>query len=158
LNDVLPAAVPRLDMSGGNWVIFLLCFQMVIQGKGLWGHFNGTTTATPATGPDPTPPAPPTPTTLTTPPITQEMVDTWERDESIAHSLLAQCLPDSTLIIVAPYDTVKLMWDVIVREYMYKSAFSQAQLCCEFMTSWCPDKGNVWAFLGKLHARKAELV
>jgi len=41
VNDALPALVPELDVSGTNWAIFLLYFQMVIQGKGLWEHFDG---------------------------------------------------------------------------------------------------------------------
>jgi len=42
VNDVLPTLVPKLDVSGANWAIFLLRLQMVIQGRGLWGHFDGT--------------------------------------------------------------------------------------------------------------------
>ena len=40
-NDILPTSVPKLDVSGANWAIFALCFQTVIQEKGLWGHFDG---------------------------------------------------------------------------------------------------------------------
>ena len=29
INDVLPTLVPKLDISGANWVIFLLRFQIV---------------------------------------------------------------------------------------------------------------------------------
>jgi len=37
-NDILPTLVPKLDVSGANWVIFVFCFQI---GKGLWEHFDG---------------------------------------------------------------------------------------------------------------------
>ena len=40
-NNILPTSVPKLDVSGANWAIFALCFQTVIQGKGLWRHFDG---------------------------------------------------------------------------------------------------------------------
>ena len=165
LNDVLPASVPKLDVSGGNWAIFALRFQTVVQGKGLWGHFDGsvpcpvltpsatattatatTTTATPATA-----------TQAATVSVTQEDVDNWNRHENIARSLLAQRLPDSTLVVVSSHVSVKSMWDAIVRDYTYKSTFSQACLRREFTTARCPDKGNVRAFLNDLRAKKAEL-
>jgi len=103
VNDALPASVPELDVSGANWAIFLLRFQMVIQGKGLWGHFDGTNvcpvlTAVQAT---PTMTAPtitaftttlpaqtPQPSPAPSPIGTQDEINTWERNESIARSLL----------------------------------------------------------------------
>ena len=103
VNDALPASVPELDVSGANWAIFLLRFQMVIQGKGLWGHFDGTNVCPVLTAVQATP-------TMTTPTITaftttlpaqtpqpspapspigtQDEINTWERNESIARSLL----------------------------------------------------------------------
>ena len=86
--------------------------------------------ATPAT---PTPAVP----ALTTPaPIsTEEAIDTWQRNESIARSLLAQRLPDSTFIIASSHPSVKLMWDAITKDYTYKSVFSQAHLHCEFTSA-----------------------
>jgi len=40
MSDVLLATVPILEQSGANWVIFQLGFQMVVEGKGLWGYYN----------------------------------------------------------------------------------------------------------------------
>jgi len=34
-NDILFIYVPKLDMFGSNWTIFVLCFWTVVQGKGL---------------------------------------------------------------------------------------------------------------------------
>ncbi|XP_006461650.1 hypothetical protein AGABI2DRAFT_71868, partial [Agaricus bisporus var. bisporus H97] len=142
INDVLPPTVPALDVSGTNWAIFELRFRMVIQGKGLWGHFDGST---------PLPiPSTPTPTVAD--------IDAWDRNENIALSLLAQRIPDSTLVVVSTQTTVKLMWDKIVRDYTYKSAFSQANLRQDFMSSRCPSGGDVRLFLNELRAKKAELL
>ena len=41
-SDTLPVLVPELDVSRANWAIFSLHFQIVLQEKGLWEHFNGT--------------------------------------------------------------------------------------------------------------------
>jgi len=112
--------VPKLDVSGANWAIFALCFQTVIQGKGLWGHFDGSSPCPVLSSPvQPLPAAvsaaaatttPAVPALTTPAPIfTQEAIDTWQRNKSITHSLLAQHLPDSTFIVASSYPSVKLI-------------------------------------------------
>lgn len=39
--NMLSSAVPKLDVSGSNWAIFAIRFQTEVQGKDLWGHFDG---------------------------------------------------------------------------------------------------------------------
>ncbi|XP_006454913.1 hypothetical protein AGABI2DRAFT_54475, partial [Agaricus bisporus var. bisporus H97] len=139
--------VPALEVSGSNWAIFELRFRMVIQGKGLWGHFDGTV-------PRPTPPL----ALPSTPAPTTADLDAWDRNKNISLSLLAQRIPDSTLVVVSTQPTVRAMWMKIVQEYTYKSAFSQANLCQDFMSSRCPIGGDVRLFLNDLRAKKAELL
>jgi hypothetical protein len=162
-----------LDVSGANWAIFALRFQMVVQGKGLWKHFDGSelcpvlsTAAQTSTAPTTAPAAPAVATPTIVPPTTapvsppigiQDEINAWKKNENIAHSLLAQHLPNSTLIVMSPIDSVKKMWDAIVHDYMYKSVFAQARLCQEFGGTCCPDKGDVCNFLNELCAKKAEL-
>ncbi|KXN86799.1 hypothetical protein AN958_09594, partial [Leucoagaricus sp. SymC.cos] len=138
LNDILSALVPKLNVSRGNWTIFSLHFQIVVQGKGLWGHFDSSvphpkpttlimlSTSVPAL----------TPVSILPPNlvITKEIVDIWDRDENIAHSILARCFPDFTLITVSVHQSVKTMWETIVRKFTYKSTFTQAHLCQKFMS------------------------
>jgi len=57
LSDSLPSSVPKLDPSGLSWAVFSLRFQDVVEAKGFWDHFDGTSvrptltvTATPAAG------------------------------------------------------------------------------------------------------------
>jgi hypothetical protein len=105
VSDILPATLPELDVSGDNWAIFELRFWTVVQGKGLWGHYDGTS-------PRPKLPAPVVAQATTSPSqaastaagvslpastpspsgvvVTPEMVDVWERNENIARSLLIQ--------------------------------------------------------------------
>ena len=162
-NNVLPASVPKLDVLGTNWAIFSLRFKTVVQGKGLWGHFDGSMPCpvllSPAQ-PSPTQSAPSTPQAVpavAAPVATQEAIDIWNRNKSIARSLLAQHLSDSTLVVVSSYTSVKLMWDAIIKEYSYKSVFSQACLRREFTSAHCPKKGDIRIFLNDLRAKKAEL-
>lgn len=50
------------------------------------------------------------------------------------------------------------MWDKTAEDYTYKSAFSQANLCQDFMSLRCPTGGDVHLFLNDLRAKKAELL
>ncbi|KAF9446864.1 hypothetical protein P691DRAFT_672605 [Macrolepiota fuliginosa MF-IS2] len=133
-NNVLSASVPKLELLGTNWAMFSLRFMTKVEMKGLWGHFDGTCKCpklpvTPlTTTPSMMPPA------SSSPPST-EMVDAWDLDEKVARSLLYQKIPNLTLMTIARCSTVKIMWDAVVQEYTYKSAFSQACLCCDFMSS-----------------------
>ncbi|KAF8799312.1 hypothetical protein BYT27DRAFT_7279520 [Phlegmacium glaucopus] len=43
LSDSLPSSIPKLNNTGLNWAIFSVRFQDVIEAKGFWGHFDGTT-------------------------------------------------------------------------------------------------------------------
>lgn len=40
--DTLPTNVPKLDIKGANWAIFSLRFQVAVEAKELWSHFDGT--------------------------------------------------------------------------------------------------------------------
>jgi len=154
VNDILPTLVPELDVSGANWTIFSLCLQMVIQGKGLWGHFDGTSVcpvltamqATPTTTASTTVISTITSSTQTSQPSpapsligTQDEINTWKRNRSIAYSLLGQQLPDATLVLMPPTSTVEAMWKAIVKEYTYKSVYLQAHLLSHLYSRVTPS-------------------
>ncbi|KXN80860.1 hypothetical protein AN958_07109 [Leucoagaricus sp. SymC.cos] len=133
INDVVPANVPELEQSGVNWAIFQLRFRTAIRGKGLWGHFDGSTpkpvlelpsvTVSPPSASssgsgsrakaslDSSDASPITPILLGT---TSEILE-WEQHENIACSLLAQQLPNSMLIVVDSQPTVAKMWEAVVK-------------------------------------------
>jgi len=82
--------MPKLDVSGSNWMIFVLHFQTVVQGK---GHFDGSLSclvlSPPAQSSLTAVPASPTttaaPVVASIPIVTQEAIDicvvkgTWMR-------------------------------------------------------------------------------
>jgi len=83
--------MPKLDVSGANWALFVLHFQMVVQEKELWGHFDSSIPCLISFPPIQSSLIPIS-FNITTPAITQEAVD-------IACSLLVQQHLDSTLIV-----------------------------------------------------------
>ena len=84
-------------------------------------------------------------------------VDKWDKDESLAKSLLTQKIPDSTLMRDHNKCTVLEQWESIVTEYMEKGSYAQMDLHGRFLESKCPDKGNVWKFLDNLRVKQEEL-
>ena len=85
--------MPKLDASGLNWAIFLICFQNAVEAKGFWSHFDGT---------NPVP-------ALSSPATADELVakGQWDREEQSAKLLLTQRLPDSTLMKIHSKPTVR---------------------------------------------------
>ena len=145
LSDALPSSVPKLDVSGSNWAIFVFRFEDAVEAKGFWGHFNGTVSRPTATDPD-------VPTATETAAIAQ-----WDKDERSAKSLLTQKLPNSMVVMVHGKMTVRERWEVVVKEFSKKSAYAQADMQAKFMAMRCPDKGNPREFLEGLRVRKEEL-
>jgi hypothetical protein len=112
--DLLPSSVPKLEPTRLNWTIFKLRFQDALDGKGYWGHFDGTITA-PSVGS----------------PATQsetEALAIWNKNECTAKSLLMQKIPDSALILIHSHSRVRDHWATIVAKYSEKGTFAQTEL------------------------------
>ena len=100
LADTLPLSVPKLDASGLNWAVFLLCFQDAVEAKGYWGHFDGTSKR-PAvikledfstTTADAPAPAIPSAKDLAA------AISQWDKDEWSVKLLLTQKIPNYALM------------------------------------------------------------
>ena len=106
LSDSLPSSIPKLNSTGVNWAIFLVCFQDAVEVKGFWGHFDISSShpvavAVSVTTTDGT--------TTMTPPTDAETatMDQLDKDEWSAKSLLTQKIPDLTLMWFHTKRTVK---------------------------------------------------
>ena len=51
----------------------------------------------------------------------------WDKDESLAKSLLMQKLPDSVVVMICLKKTVRERWKVVVSEYLKKSAYTKGR-------------------------------
>ena len=141
--DTLPNNVPKLDVKGTNWAIFAFRFQVTVEAKEIWDHFNGTS-------------SPPS----FTPPLTPDQAVTvkqWQKSESLAKHLLTQHIPDSTALCIRSLVTVCNMWNEITREYTEKGAYAQMDLRAQFLESKLPKGTEVRHFLDGLQTKKEEL-
>jgi len=144
LSNTLPSSVPMLDSSEGNWAIFVFCFQDAVKAKGFWDHFDGSASR---------------PIVANAIPTAAETIATaqWDKDKHSARSLLTQKLLDSTVVLIHGKRTVRERWEAVVKEFLRKSTYAQADLCAKFMGMQCPERGNPREFLEGLRMRKEEL-
>ena len=164
--DTLLGNVPKLDIKGMNWVIFLLHFRTAVKAKELWPHFDGTsihpvgttTTATDGTSIHPvgTTTTATDGTVITSLPDADELVK-WQKSENMAKHLLTQCIPNSTALRVWSLHDIEAMWNEIVHEYTEKGAYAQTDLRTKFLGLQCPVNGDVHQFLDDLHTKRDEL-
>jgi hypothetical protein len=97
--DTLPNNVPKLDVKGTNWAIFSLWFQVTVEAKELWGHFDGQSEnpAKPLLSLDEGSRAQPLSS------LDDDEIDElakWTKNESLAKHLLVQRIPNSTALHV----------------------------------------------------------
>ena len=134
--DTLPSNVPKLDVKGTNWAIFTFHFQVTIEAKELWSHFNGTST-------------PPTiPATLMAAETTA--LNKWQKDESLAKHLLTQQIPNLTALHICNLTTITDMWGEITKEYTEKGTYAQMDLCAQFLNFKLQKGVEVCHFLDRL--------
>lgn len=70
----------------------------------------------------------------------------WERNENLSRALLVQRLPTTMAFIVDEMDTVKEMWEAVMKDFTYRGAYCQTRLRREFMATHCPKNGDVKLF------------
>ncbi|KAJ3711113.1 hypothetical protein DFJ43DRAFT_1009040 [Lentinula guzmanii] len=113
LTDSLPNNVPTLNSAGKNWAIFELRFISAVQGKGKWGHFDGSTTRPVLTSP--------------TVSLISDMGD-WFKDEASARNMLLSKVPDSIALKLCKHLTVEAAWAALNTEFTEKSGYAQTNL------------------------------
>ncbi|PPQ88344.1 hypothetical protein CVT24_010048, partial [Panaeolus cyanescens] len=145
LSDSLSSTVPKLDPSGKNWAIFKVRFQDAVEGKGTWGHFDGTEKC-PVVAADAKPSADET-----------AAIEKWNRDERSAKALLTQKLPDATLMKVHALKTVRERWEKIEEEYTKLGTYAQTELRQQFLDMHCTNRAKVREFLNDLRIKRQEV-
>ncbi|TBU34368.1 hypothetical protein BD311DRAFT_618953, partial [Dichomitus squalens] len=106
--------VPKLDVSGTNWVLYKERLTWAADAKGLAGHLDGTVQEPNA------PPSPATPASVAqTAPATE--LATWKKGEAIVKQLIASTIPDSLFMKVRSKGTARDIWDALAAEFQQRS-------------------------------------
>ncbi len=137
--------VPRLELSGSNWAIFLLRFQEAMEANQKWGHFDGS-----STHPAPVDPDKPTDDE-------KAAQAEWDRNEMVAKYLLTQRMPDSAAVHLCHITLVVDCWTKVKTVFSVKSQYAEVDLLTSFSEMHCSAVSEVWAFLGQMCVKREEL-
>lgn len=83
-------------------------------------------------------------------PEQQTKVNKWVKDKQIAKHLLAQKIPDLTILQVQKKTTVAEMWAEITEECIEKGVYTQTALHTQFLESKLAKGADVQQFLDRL--------
>lgn len=78
-------------------------------------------------------------------------------DDKIAHYLLQQCLPDSTVLKLNSCTSTFMCWKGVTNKYTAKSVYTQTDQEQEFLEMCCPKGEDVQVFLTSIHNKCEEL-
>lgn len=137
--------VPKLTVDGSNWLIFHYCFEIGVESKGAWGHFDGSS-------PSPANPPPTGDAAALT------VLNKWKKWEREACHYLAQKLKDSTLTELLRLATVSQMWAPLSSKYTALSSHIIADMQRQFDSLKCADNGNIHTHLNALRLKYEELI
>ena len=93
--QLLLSNIPCLEADGSNWAIFTMCFHEAMQAIRRWLYFEGTIPC-----PSPKDPA-------KVPDDERKVIDNWEYKDLTVQYLLSQRLPDSIVIQLQAFTTIK---------------------------------------------------
>ncbi|PBK64763.1 hypothetical protein ARMSODRAFT_892434, partial [Armillaria solidipes] len=147
-NFTVLSNVPKLDVSGTNWLIFHYRFEIAVESKGVWGHFNGS---------EPSPPGPQQGDDAATAAAATAEVTEWKKKEKEARHYLVQKLEDSTLTELLCHATVERMWNALTEKFTALSTHIIADMQARFDNMKCPNNGNVRTHLTSLRMKYEEL-
>jgi len=145
-NEHIYTLVPRLELNGSNWAVFMMRFSEAMDAADRWGHFDGTE-------PRPEPKDPNAPTDDET--AAQKR---WDREDKIGRSLLLQFLHDTTALRIRPFPTAQERWTRLSQEFTANSIYAQEELKRAFFGMRCSKGGDVRTYLENLGRKRYELM
>jgi gag-polypeptide of LTR copia-type len=133
--------IPHLDPKGANWANFAMHFKGAMITTRHWGYFDSSKKR-----PAPADEDKPTDTEV-------EVMECWDSEDQITSYLLIQWLPDLTAMEASHLNMAKERWEMVQKEYMAKSKYTQNDLKQAFFEMHCLKGGNVCAFLMNLKTK-----
>jgi hypothetical protein len=148
--------IPKLEVSGTNWVIFKDRFIWALDARGILDHIDGTGTE-PAKPADPVPASKgtevqPSTATLTTDQVAEKArletewkqdVKEWKQGEAITKQQIASCIPDSLFMKVRAKGTAHEIWTELGKHFEKRSRMVSIDLRRRLQELRCPEKGSI---------------
>jgi len=166
--------VPKLDVSGTNWVVYKNCFLWVIDARDLLDHVNGS-------GWEPTKPVSKgkkvgggskegeasredfvvveelSPEDAKTLEVWKEKHCAWRHSEAVVKQQVAATIPNSLFMKVQGKGTTYEIWQALTKDFQNKSRMISMDLRRRLQQQHCAEKGNVRAHFATLRTMREDL-
>ena len=149
--------IPKLDVSGTNWVIFKDRFTWALDARGILDHIDGT-------GKDPVDPISEEDRKKT---LTEEQgkldmewkkeVKEWKQGEAIAKQQIASSIPDSLFMKVRAKGTAYKIWTELGKHFEKRSRMVSIDLRRRLQELRCAEKGNINDHFATLRTMREDL-
>ena len=151
--------IPKLEVSGANWVIYKDRFTLALDARCILDHIDGT-------GKEPTDPiAEEDRTAKKALTAEQKILETewkkemkeWKQGEAIAKQQIASSIPDSLFMKICQKVSACDMWIELGNYFEKRSRMVSIDLRRRFQEVRCAEKGDVIAHLATLRTMREDL-
>jgi hypothetical protein len=147
--------IPKLDVSGTNWVIFKDRFTWALDARGILDHIDGS-------GSEPTEPV--EEGDKTDAEKHEKLVAEWKKDvkewkqgEAIAKQQIASSIPDSLFMKVRAKGTAHEIWTELGKHFEKRSRMVSIDLRRRLQELRCADKGSIIDHFATLRTMREDL-
>lgn len=150
--------VPKLDVSGSNWVIYKDRFHWAIDARGILDHIDGT-------GAEPVDPISEEDRKKGALSAEQKALETewkknlkeWKQNEAIAKQQIATSIPDSLFMKIRAKGTAQEIWNDLENHFQKRSRMVSVDLRRRLQDQRCPEKGDMLGHFATLRTMREEL-
>ena len=138
--------IPKLDVSGSNWVIFKNCFTWALNARGILEHINGTTS-------EPKDPISAEERKKAKDRLTMEQkkletewkkdVKDWKQSKAVAKQQIASSILDSLFMKVRAKGSAYDIWTELRKHFEKRSQMVSIDLQQRLQELRCAKKGNI---------------
>ena len=151
--------IPKLDVSGSNWVIFKEHFLWALDARGILDHVEKTGKVKPV---DPIPEDVRASGKLSdgqkvsTTEWSKELKE-WKQGEAVAKQQIASSIPDSLFMKIHSKPTAREIWEELEKHFQNRSRMVSIDLRRRIQDQCCPEKGDVVAHFATIRTMREDL-
>jgi hypothetical protein len=149
--------IPKLDVSGTNWVIFKDRFTWALDARGILDHIDGTGIE----------PVDPITADQRKEKLSEEQakleaewkkdVKEWKQGEAIAKQQIASSIPDSLFMKIRAKGTANEIWTELGKHFEKRSRMVSIDLRRRLQEQRCADKGSIVDHFATLRTMREDL-
>ena len=137
--------IPKLDVSGSNWVIYKEHFTWSLDARGIVDHINGSSNE----------PADPEENKLGN--EWKKELREWKSGEAVAKQQIASSIPDSLSLKIRSNGSAFLIWKALEDNFQKRSQMVAIDLRRHMQNQRCSDKDDIVAHFGTLRTMQEDL-